>query len=233
MDCQLCAVCTARCALRFLPEKEQLLSLPPFVFCADALLSSSFDGTCRIWNARDPAVPPLVLRADPLRFALEGQPTSRWAGAAQHSTVQHRAAVQLPCAAAQRGCGPSQLPGRDHLLLPLGCPWQFILGLCLEPRPCLPLEQESPLPPPHPPPHYPPCADHWHSFSTTPWPPQARALAAGTPCVPQSAHGLLLQPSRPSRAGGSRRQRRRAGRQGRRRNKWQLWASLAPRSSTP
>ncbi|GAB4817147.1 hypothetical protein N2152v2_004193 [Parachlorella kessleri] len=37
------------------------------------LLSSSFDGTCRIWHARDPTAPPLVLRVDPLRFGGSGQ----------------------------------------------------------------------------------------------------------------------------------------------------------------
>ena len=42
-------------------------------FCptyAKALLSSSFDGTCRVWNATDAAVQPLVLSAaSPATFA--------------------------------------------------------------------------------------------------------------------------------------------------------------------
>lgn len=33
---------------------------------ARALLSSSFDGTCRIWMAGDASVEPLVLKASPL-----------------------------------------------------------------------------------------------------------------------------------------------------------------------
>lgn len=44
----------------------------------DALLSASFDGTCRIWTARDAAAPPIVLGADPLRFGLTGHAVTRW-----------------------------------------------------------------------------------------------------------------------------------------------------------
>ena len=43
----------------------------------DALLSASFDGTCRIWRARDAAAPPIVLRVDPERFGLAGQAAAR------------------------------------------------------------------------------------------------------------------------------------------------------------
>lgn len=43
----------------------------------DALLSASFDGTCRIWRARDAAAPPLVLTVDPARFGLSGHAMTR------------------------------------------------------------------------------------------------------------------------------------------------------------
>lgn len=43
--------------------------------CPKALLSSSFDGTCRVWNATDAAVQPLVLSAaSPAAFAGSGAP---------------------------------------------------------------------------------------------------------------------------------------------------------------
>lgn len=44
----------------------------------DALLSASFDGTCRIWRARDAAAPPVVLRIDPTRFGLSGAAVTRY-----------------------------------------------------------------------------------------------------------------------------------------------------------
>ena len=44
----------------------------------DALLSSSFDGTCRIWRARDAAAPPIVLSVDPARFGMTGHAVTRW-----------------------------------------------------------------------------------------------------------------------------------------------------------
>lgn len=43
----------------------------------DALLTASFDGTCRIWRAREPASPPIVLRVDPARFGLTGHAVTR------------------------------------------------------------------------------------------------------------------------------------------------------------
>ncbi len=43
----------------------------------DALLSASFDGTCRIWRARDAAAPPVVLRVDPDQFGLAAQAAAR------------------------------------------------------------------------------------------------------------------------------------------------------------
>lgn len=42
-----------------------------------ALLSASFDGTCRIWRAADAAAPPIVLRVDPLRFGASGTAVTR------------------------------------------------------------------------------------------------------------------------------------------------------------
>lgn len=61
----------------------------------DALLSASFDGTCRIWRARDASAPPIVLTVDPARFGLSGHAVTRW--------VQHR---QLPSVgqACPHGC---------------------------------------------------------------------------------------------------------------------------------
>jgi WD40 repeat protein len=44
---------------------------------SDALLSASFDGTLRIWRARDAAVPPIVLHVDPARFGLSGTAVTR------------------------------------------------------------------------------------------------------------------------------------------------------------
>lgn len=45
----------------------------------DALLSASFDGTCRIWRARDAGAPPIVLTIDPTRFGLSGHAATRCA----------------------------------------------------------------------------------------------------------------------------------------------------------
>ena len=46
----------------------------------EALLSCSFDGTCRLWNIRDPSQPPLVMCIDSLRFGLSSRSASRLAG---------------------------------------------------------------------------------------------------------------------------------------------------------
>lgn len=43
----------------------------------DTLLSSSFDGTLRIWRAREGGAPPIVLRVDPARFGLTGHAVTR------------------------------------------------------------------------------------------------------------------------------------------------------------
>lgn len=43
----------------------------------DALLSAGFDGTLRIWRARDDSAPPIVLRVDPARFGLSGHAVTR------------------------------------------------------------------------------------------------------------------------------------------------------------
>lgn len=45
----------------------------------DALVSASFDGTLRLWRARDAAAPPIVLTVDPQRFGLTGTAITRCA----------------------------------------------------------------------------------------------------------------------------------------------------------
>lgn len=74
----------------------------------DALLSASFDGTLRIWRARDASSPPIVLRVDPARFGLSGHAVTRcvatawpwaWSGAAWLGSALKGVAL-----ANRRGC---------------------------------------------------------------------------------------------------------------------------------
>lgn len=69
-------------SVEFISEFQLLVLSSSYIWlypCAAALLSSSFDGTCRIWNACNTAIPPIVLRVDPLQFGVSCTGMTRWA----------------------------------------------------------------------------------------------------------------------------------------------------------